>query len=300
MYKSFILSSILTVPLIATPKLPSANVRIAVIKAIRTGDTNILAAALTEHGLHVNSVLQKGGDTLLHYAAVEGSAGIVEYLIKHGAQVNVTNQYGYTPLDEATFAARIETVALLKQARATRDEGFQIKAVPTSVGDGIPADQLDADLRIAASKGETEMINLLLELGADIEAKNYDGNTALMYAAFWGKTEMVNLLLKRGANIEAKNDNGNTALMYAAYGGKTETVTRLLELGANIEAKDNDGNTALMYAADRGKIDTVVQLLEYNANIETKNDNGNTALIIAAKLGNKGVFKLLSKLDVKQ
>ena len=114
-----VLTSMLAVPLIATPKLPAARIKVAVIKAIRAGDAKVLAAVLAEHGLHVNSALwAAGGDTLLHYAADEGSPEVVEYMIKHGAQVNVANLRGYTPLDEATTfgIGRTEIVTLLEKS----------------------------------------------------------------------------------------------------------------------------------------------------------------------------------------
>jgi len=55
----------------------------------------------------------------------------------------------------------------------------------------------------------------------------------------------VKLLLEKGANIEAKDNDGDTALINAAIKGETEMVKLLLEKGANIEAKDNKGETAL-------------------------------------------------------
>ena len=187
---SLVLTSLLTFPLLATPlKLPSAKIRMAVSKAIQAGDAKVLATVLDEHGLQVNSVLWAGGYTVLHDAVVGGPPKLVEYLLTHGAEVNA----------KATAFAKQETIALLQQAGATHGEGFRIKAAPTATGDHTPTNTLNADLRNAAKEGNTEEVELLLDRGANIEAKDIDGHTPLLLAAKWGKTETVELLLNRGA-----------------------------------------------------------------------------------------------------
>ena len=115
-----ILACMLAVPLLA--KLPSAKIR-AISKAIRAKDVNAFAAVFAEHGLDVNSVLMPGGYTILHEAAAQRSPEIVEYLIAQDVEVNVVNEYGYTPLDEAIAFGGADTVALLEAAGATHGKG---------------------------------------------------------------------------------------------------------------------------------------------------------------------------------
>ena len=71
-------------------------------------------------------------------------------------RLNVANEYGDTPLDEATAFVKQETIALLQQAGATQGEGFRIKAAPTATGDHIPANILNADLHTATEEGKTD------------------------------------------------------------------------------------------------------------------------------------------------
>lgn len=100
-------------------------------------------------------------------------------------------------------------------------------------------------LMLAVRNGHTDTVELLINKGADIEAKDEDGQTPLMFEAAWGDIETVKLLIDKGAAIEARDDDGNTPLMQAAKQYRTEIVKLLLKKGADIEAKDDDGQTAL-------------------------------------------------------
>ena len=220
------LSIMLTVPLLAarTPKLPSAKIRVAVGKAIKAGDANVLSNVLDEHGLHVDSVLLSGGYTVLHEAVVDGSPEIVEYLIKNDAQVNIANEYGHTPLDEATLFAKEEIVTLLEQAGATHGESFRIRAAPTAYG--IRDEQTDehtvlvsaSSVEQSPSRQNSYGITEFRSMPMLTEPRSNDVLSELVYAAWKGDTETVALLLDRGANLEAQDRDGRTAFMFAARG----------------------------------------------------------------------------------
>jgi uncharacterized protein len=117
-----------------------------------------------------------------------------------------------------------------------------------------------------------------------INAKNGDGTTALMRAAAYEYHAVVALLLENGANVEARDSTGDTALLIcAARGGDPAIAALLLEKGADIETKNNDGHTALMLAAAYGRPAITALLLERGANIDTKDHAGNTARMWAAR-----------------
>jgi ankyrin repeat protein len=147
---------------------------------------------------------------------------------------------------------------------------------------GANMEAKDTALICAVYNGHKECLLLLLEKGANMEAQNNNGYTALICAAINGQKECLLLLLEKGANIEAKNNNGYTALICAAINGHKECLLLLLEKGANIEAKNNNDNTALHYAALSKHDECLSLLLKNRANIEAKNNNDNTALHYAA------------------
>jgi len=113
----------------------------------------------------------------------------------------------------------------------------------------------------ASLRGNSDVAELLLAKGADINAKDDHGFTALMWAVVGGHFHAVKLLLDKGADINAKNNNGQTALMHAALGGEVDAVKLLLDKGADINAKDKDGDTSLMLIPSKAHHE-VVELLK--------------------------------------
>ncbi len=107
------------------------------------------------------------------------------------------------------------------------------------------AGDLDKGLAEAVAAGDIPKLRILLARGADVNAANKEGETALMVAALEGRTEMVRFLIERGADLEARDVVGATALLYAALGGSLDTIKLLIEKGANLDAKTGDGQTAL-------------------------------------------------------
>jgi ankyrin repeat protein len=147
-----------------------------------------------------------------------------------------------------------------------------------------------------AQKGYTEIVKALFEAGANINAKKNDGATALMAAAFVGHTEIVKALIEAGADVNVKSKSGWSALMDAAWKGHTEIAKVLIGSGADVNAKtDENGNTALKLAAQEGYTEIVKALIEGGANINAKKNDGATALIMAALWGHTDIASALIK-----
>ena len=128
-----------------------------------------------------------------------------------------------------------------------------------------------------------EMVKLLVERGADINAKyrSDEGMTALMYAVFNNNFEAVELLLKHGADINAKDDHGRTPLMLAVNCGQLKMIKLLLDFGANINTPDKEGRTPLIQAAIKNNPKPIELLVEFGADINAQDKEGRIALSYA-------------------
>ena len=116
----------------------------------------------------------------------------------------------------------------------------------------------------AVLSGSAEMVEMLVELGADVNKLGERQHViALHLAASLGNTEIVKTLVAHGAKVDAELDGGITPLHLAAYGGKIETIEALIELGANVNAQDKNGETVL-HLAKRGGFPEVVKVLIKN------------------------------------
>ena len=121
------------------------------------------------------------------------------------------------------------------------------------------------------------VVQALLAKGADVNDKDSNGETALMWASRFGHLGVVQVLLAKGADVNAKMGNGRTALMVASSNAfdwiyhlehldqRLDVVQALLAKGADVNAKDNDGATALMLASSSGLLDVVQALLAKGA-----------------------------------
>ena len=151
----------------------------------------------------------------------------------------------------------------------------------------------------ASIRGFTDIVKELLNEKADINLKDYGGQTALHCAAGCGNGEMVQLLLnwKPGVDVEIKDEEGRTALHCAAGNGSEKVVQLLLDKKVlNVDETDRCGQTALFYAARRGYGDVVRKLLHAEAKVEKKDDKKRTALHFAAGFGSQEVVGILSGL----
>lgn len=104
----------------------------------------------------------------------------------------------------------------------------------------------------ASASGETGSVRELLAEGADPNAADGNGDTALSLAAQFGRAEVVALLLKSGASVDAADAKGVTPLMKAARFGREETVDELLRGGADVSRKDLEHRGAADWARASG------------------------------------------------
>uniref|UniRef100_A0AAY4DB83 Protein phosphatase 1 regulatory subunit n=2 Tax=Denticeps clupeoides TaxID=299321 RepID=A0AAY4DB83_9TELE len=185
-------------------------------------DNMDMVVFLVEHGACVNQPDNEGWIPL-HAAASCGYMDIAEYLISRGANVGVVNSEGETPLDIAEEEAMEELLQneinrqgvdieaarkeeeriMLRDARQWLNSG-QINDVRHTKSGGTA-------LHVAAAKGYTEVLKLLIQAGYDVNIKDYDGWTPLHAAAHWGKEEACRILVENLCDMDLTNKVGQTA-----------------------------------------------------------------------------------------
>ena len=147
----------------------------------------------------------------------------------------------------------------------------------------------------AAQAGDRDALRALLKQGADVNASQGDGTTALHWAAMKGDAEMVQMLVTAGANLRATTRLGAYVPLYlAAKGGHSAAVASLLAAGADVEAASASGATPLMIAAAAGDTRTVTMLVEGGSEVDARDTaKGETALMYAAGYNRADVVRLL-------
>src|SRR5690242_17487470 len=151
-----------------------------------------------------------------------------------------------------------------------------------------------AEIADAASKGNKAEIERLLKRGADVNAQQADGATALQWAAYRGDANLAELLLKAGAKPGLANHDGATPLWLAAARGDAAVIQALLKGGADANEQLPLGRRPLMLAARSGHVDAVHALLDHGADVNaSETERGTTALMQAADQGHADVLKEL-------
>jgi len=244
-------------------------------------------------------LLQKGADvnakdnydyTPIMYAAKGASNkafNAVRYLVSKGAQLNAKNYYSTNALHFAVFAGNGDIVKFLIEKGAEGDlsdllmlavrYGKELtESVQALVTKGADVNKVsgpneypyvnDSLLIIAAQNDHMEIVKVLLEKGANLNAKCHSrswclGKDTLIYAATFGDLEIIQLLILKGANVNAQDKVGNSALMMAARNGHESVTHYLLQNGANVNLINEEGYSAIIYATEEGQ-KTIVQQLK--------------------------------------
>lgn len=232
--------------------------------AIRGGQHE-LAAALLEHGASA-SERDAVGQTPLHLAAMQGSGAMAELLVNNGALVDAAVG-GWTPLFLAAEHGAVDVVRVLMAA-----------------GAGSAVREGTSPLILAADNGHVEALKAMIDLGGDVNAAGRDGWTALHSAT--GKA-MVDVLVEAGANIEARDEDDDTALNYLAQYHASAPMRALVGHGADINTQNGNGDTPLHFAAraagDQGAAALVDFLLRSGADETVVNRSNETAADVVGR-----------------
>jgi len=272
-----------------------------------------LARLFIDHGASLD-VVGGNGSTLLHGAAYGGNADLVQLLLDHDADVNARNGALYTPLLSGIVGrAGVDVLQMLIDAgadvhdrngdgynaftlaarRDTTDVAVYLMEQGVSTHARADYNGMSA-LHNAAAGGNTALIEILLDDGANIDEECSDGWTALTWAVIRNQVDAAALLLERGANPDPARADGKTPLHELLRDWDPEFATLLLEHGANVDARETPtGRTFLHKMALSGLTDGVELAIEHGANINAVDDAGMTPLQYAGRYGHRGVAEYL-------
>jgi len=245
------------------------------------------------------------GTTALHRAVWANDAAAVRRLLKAGASVDAVNRYGVSALSLAASNGNADILAQVFAAGADRQRAD--RALP----DGQTV------LMLAARTGNEQSVRLLLERGAQVDARETrTGTTALMWAVIEDRPDVVRALIKAGASVDLRSSPAGyphspmkvtdtileegvsyagqtvlakgswTPLMYAARQGSLAAARVLAEARADLNASDPDGTTPLMFAVINGHYDLAGFLVDAGADANLPDRAGMTPLYAAVDMRN--------------
>lgn len=232
-------------------------------------------------------IYNNGTDGPLHYAAMYKQPGAVKQLVQYGANVNAKGSYGRTPLIYGVSSARLPDMV-----KFLIDSGADVNATNDSGENSL------FEL-ITREESNAEIAKLLLDNGIKKDLKNSSKMTALHWAAFCGKTDIIEVLLDYGFNIEEKDGYGNTPIIKAMSQNKIDAVKLLFNKGARPDSQGQMGFSLLEYATRRGDKDFVKQIL---ARLDTDKKSSLGSLNEASAKGDVETLKILvdSGFDVNE
>ena len=212
------------------------------------------------------------GETPLFVAVwLNAPVNYIEMLIAAGADHSVRDMYGRTPLHSAAWNGRTQYIRLLLNAGADINARDKKGSTP---------------LHAAARGGSVAAARVLLKTGADPNFRDNMGHTALMISACSGNTcdvEITKLLVKHGADLTLCSDSGEDCAHLASSCGRFRVLKLFLEYGMDINSLDKHGFTGIMRAAQKIDLDTVEKLIEMGADLNVKTKRGEDLSSIIAR-----------------
>ncbi|KAJ3840311.1 ankyrin repeat-containing domain protein [Lentinula raphanica] len=280
-----------------------------------------------QHGAHVNAQGGKYG-TALQAAASRGYRDIVELLIQYGADVNEKNE-GYEIAIQKALTVEgfysqhlrvvptqdsYEAATQLAELEVEDDYRFALEPIADN---NDQRGKFGTALQAAASEGHKDIVELLIQHGANVNAQGGYYGTALQAAAGEGYKDIVKLLIQSNANINAKGGHyrvvlqaahgsewnvfevhgSGTAIGAAAFGGHIDIIKFLLQRGANVDAEFDTAMNSAIFKGDKNFVEFLVQ---HGANVNAQGVyNGTqgkifrTALQAAKSSGHKDIIEFL-------
>jgi len=241
-------------------------------------DSALMSACKVKgYGQYIPQVTEQNRDDYIYY--------MTKYFVDHGAIINESNKYGYTPL---IYASKYNNFKAMKYLI---EHGADINA----------KNNFDYSSLIYLSQhGNLEGVKYLVENGANIDDSERSGETSLMIACKNGFNDVISFLVNHNANINAKNSWGHTPLMYACESGDIEVVKFLLSHGAHINDKNNKGDTSVLLACRTSHLKVMEFLILNGANILEIDQEGKSLIMYASMKNDIRYLQIIFEADMYQ
>ena len=260
-------------------------------------------------------IANSDGDTCLHVVARRDYCkAVIHTMIKNGADVNAKNMFNETPLMKANKNGNIDATKELLNAGADHnmldgfgdawvhraiDGGYKQELIQTMIDHGADVNATNKHNETAFMKacktGNVDAIKLLLSVGANPNINNDDGQTWIHHTVIgnWSR-EVLPVVIAHGGDVNAATKDNITALMLASRTGNVDAIDALLAAGADPDITDVDGYTCFHDAVDAGcNKETLTAIMNHAANIHAANKKGVTPLMAAVCKGNVDAIKVL-------
>ncbi|XP_069477814.1 serine/threonine-protein phosphatase 6 regulatory ankyrin repeat subunit B-like isoform X2 [Ambystoma mexicanum] len=249
--------------------------------AAEQGHTEVVKILLQNHARV--DVFDEHGKAALHLAAENGHDQIADILLWHKAFVNAKTKLGLTPLHLSAQNGFNHLVKLLVETHLASIDAMSLTQ--------------QTPLHMSALKGQLDVCNSLLNMKADGNATDIQGQTPLHLAAENDHSEVVKLFLKHKPElVTSANMEGSTCAHIAAAKGSVAVIKELLKfnkVGVTTARNKTNDSTPLHLAAAGGHAEVVKVLLEMGASASDENGEGMTAIHLAAKNGHIPVLETL-------
>ena len=193
---------------------------------------------LIESGMNINQTDEKTGSTVLYHAVYNGNFSVMQHLVEAGADVNIADYNGYTPLSVAAANNRLDIVEWLLAHGAKTD---------------LPSKHNHSALSLAVYNNHPAIVQILVQYGANVNHANALSGRSILHDAIGreGHRLIIQELLKAKADVNFADNIGDTPLHQAVINGQLDLVEELIAYGAEVERPNKEGKTALDLVTDK-------------------------------------------------
>ena len=256
-----------------------------IISAVENGNLPLTKKILQENVNLLHARAEEDKQSLLHIAIERNHVKVIKFLLKNGIDVNAKDDFGWSALHLAVYFKNLNIVKLLVTNKADVNSKITTKS-------GLN----NTPLHIAAKKGCCEILEYLIEMGADFNQFNKFFYAPIHTACVMGNVKMVDFLLKKGCDINMLGGFAKDGLLNLAVDGNNiQMVELLLEHGIDCLLNVEDIPSIYTAIADNKNVEIVRLIIEKNKEVDSEKINKlkNLALQFACEYGKKEIVEYL-------